>query len=155
MVDYYAASMLDVLKNQEILVNEFKSGSMIGVADRFTLEIPYANIFIRLRVFMNIGSLAYPPDLIILWPAVEVCVEYGYLFHDWELSNPSALLIVVNRVKDSFNQYYTGIFNFLKDPSQDALFKSCRNLVNNDNLLEVYVEHTDSQLNTVNLFIIH
>lgn len=151
MADYYAANMLNVLKNHEIFIGEFEAGSKIGVADRFTVEIPYVNVKIRIRVFMNVGSLHNAPDLIILWPAVDVGIEYSYLFRDWKLNNPQALLIVINRVKESFSQYYTGVFNMLKDANQDVIYRSCRNLINNGNQLEIYVEHTDSQISTINL----
>ena len=110
MVEFYAKTLVDVLKNEEITLTDFASGSVLGLVDRFTAEFPYANIKIKVRVFMNPRNISDPPDLVVLSPVIDFSIQYEFLFHDWSISNPQALLIVFDRIKKTIS---TWILSFL------------------------------------------
>lgn len=149
MVEFYAKDLIDVLKKEEIALTDFASGSILGLNDRFTAEFPYANIKIKVRIFMNPKNLDDPPDIIVLSPIIDFSIHYDFLFHDWDIYNPQALLIIVDRVKRSISNYFLNIFDIVKDPIQEYIFRSCKNLLIQGNYLEINIDYLDSHINSI------
>lgn len=82
MAKFVAHNMLLALKEEEYKISDYGKSTCLDVIDRFTVDIPYSNGFIRTRVLFNAMDPSCPPDFIILSPQSSFEVLYTGLISD-------------------------------------------------------------------------
>ena len=145
MVQYAASHLLIALKEEEYKISELGKSTILDIYDRFTVEIPYSNSVIKVRVMLNGLDTNYPPDLIILYPMLEVPLDYTQLFRDWNPTDKKALLIVFERVKLAFFNFYLEVFNILKNDNMNFIYRSCLNLLDGRQM-EILLAYDDQEI---------
>lgn len=148
MTEYAASHLIVALKEEEYKISDFGKSTFLDTYDRFTVDIPYANSYIKARIMLNATDPLLPPDLIILYPILDVQLDYITLFRDWNPSDKKAFIKVFDRVKSKFTDFYLEIFSFLQTPSMTSVYKSCQQL-SKDKPVELLLSYDDQQINDI------
>mmetsp|Transcript_12632 Transcript_12632/g.12715 ORF Transcript_12632/g.12715 Transcript_12632/m.12715 type:complete len:190 (-) Transcript_12632:1503-2072(-) len=122
MAKFVAHNMLLALKEEEYKITEYGKSTCLDVIDRFTVDIPYSDGFIKTRVLFNAMDPLCPPDFIIMTPQTDIDVPYSSVISDWNISDRRGLLNASAKIKDAFSEYHERLFKEYKNQETEVLY---------------------------------
>jgi hypothetical protein len=128
MAKYIAHHMLLRLKEEEYRLIESAKSTRLDTYDRFTIEIPFANTYIKVRVMLNAMEPLCAPDIMLLPPISDLEIDYIQLIRDWNINDRNALLNICESVRQSYNIEQVHLFHEYKIRQWDYLYDKAMNI---------------------------
>lgn len=145
MTNYAASHLIVALTEEEYKITEPAQSTILDIYDRFNVDIPYSTGYIKVRVLFNALSPLQPPDIIILYPILNVKIDYIKLFRDWNPSNRRAFVTVFDRIKCAFSDFYLEIFQNLRTSEMARTYTSSLALLEG-RPLELLISYNDEEI---------